>query len=86
MVFGLFTSTPSLRKHVGEAVPVVWLTQMALWPELLERFLHMIRCSPVMEDRDGKTQPVQRLLPHPDAAWPQRRTALRDPKSVPKAS
>ena len=47
--------------------------------ELLEKFLHMIRCAPMMEDRenDESPGPVQRLLPHPDAAWLQLSLARR---------
>ena len=66
--FGLFTSTPHPRKLLRESLPVIWLTQMALWPELLEKFLHLLRCSPIIEDRYGVPKAIQRLLPHPDAA------------------
>ena len=46
--FGLFSRFPSLEQLLLQTRPVVWLTQLALWPELVSKFLQLIRCSPML--------------------------------------
>ncbi|CAE7915213.1 MKLN1 [Symbiodinium necroappetens] len=76
--FGLFSRFPSLEQLLLQTRPVVWLTQLALWPELVSKFLQLIRCSPMPEDKDdGTAGYVQRLLPHPDIeCWTEDHAAL----------
>ncbi|CAE7037107.1 unnamed protein product [Symbiodinium sp. CCMP2592] len=61
----LFTSWPGPMTLLKQSVPVIWLTQLALWPELMSQFLQMVRCISVREDRQGPVT-VQRLHAHPD--------------------
>ncbi|CAE7705350.1 SCUBE1, partial [Symbiodinium necroappetens] len=61
----LFTSWPAPMALLKQSVPVVWLTQLALWPDLMSQFLQMVRCISVREDREGPVV-VQRLHAHPD--------------------
>ena len=53
-----------------QAVPVIWLSQLAIWPQLLAQFLLMVRCIPVTEDAQdeaaSRTAVVQRLVAHPN--------------------
>ncbi|CAE7458020.1 dbo [Symbiodinium sp. CCMP2592] len=64
--FGLFSPYASLKQLLKQSAPAIWLTQLSLWPELLSKFLQMIRCSPMQEERDGQQDYVARLLPFPD--------------------
>ena len=61
----LFTSWPAPMALLKQSVPVIWLTQLALWPDLMSQFLQMVRCISVREDRQGPVV-VQRLHAHPD--------------------
>ncbi|CAE7779820.1 gefF [Symbiodinium sp. CCMP2592] len=61
----LFSSWPRPMALLKQSVPVIWLTQLALWPELMSQFLQMVRCISVREDRQGPVM-VQRLHAHPD--------------------
>ncbi|CAE7468840.1 DHX37 [Symbiodinium microadriaticum] len=63
---GLFTARPGLWGLLNQSVPVIWLTQLALWPELMSKFLQMIRCMSVREDFGDAPVTVQRLRSHPD--------------------
>ena len=64
----LFESWPGLKALLDQSMPVIWLTQLALWPELMSSFLQMIRCISVHEDSEdgGEPMTVQRLRSHPD--------------------
>ncbi|CAE7548498.1 SVEP1 [Symbiodinium necroappetens] len=73
--FGLFSPYASLKELLKQSAPAIWLTQLSLWPELLSKFLQMIRCSPMLEERDGQQDYVARLLPFPDVeCWSQDHT------------
>ena len=76
--FGLFSPFPSVKRLLIQTEPVIWLTQLALWPELVSEFLQLIRCSPMPQDRDdGALDYVQRLLPYPNIeCWKQDHNAL----------
>ena len=64
--FALFSNSPALSKFLLQSMPVVWLTQLAIWPTLTSNFLQMIHCTPMEEDRAGEVVSVQRLFLHPD--------------------
>ncbi|CAE7232867.1 LMP1 [Symbiodinium natans] len=60
---GLFTASPGPALLFHQCVPVIWVTLINMWPELLSKYLQMIWCKPVSE-QGGVV--VQRLQPHPD--------------------
>ncbi|CAE7779863.1 lgals3bpa [Symbiodinium sp. CCMP2592] len=66
MDLALFTSWPRPMALLKQSVPVIWLTQLALWPELMSQFLQMVRCISVREDGQESAVTVQRLHAHPD--------------------
>ncbi|CAE7029998.1 ZEP [Symbiodinium natans] len=75
--FAFFTPFPRPRMLLHQAMPVIWLTQLALWPTLLSKFLQMIRCVPMREDLLQETKSVQRLALHPDVkCWKEDHFAL----------
>ena len=75
MNFNLFSPSPGLMEFWNGAKPIILLTQLAIWPDMLTSFLQMIRCSPMASD-----SPViqHRLLPHPDVVcWGPEHEPLR---------
>ncbi|CAE7472602.1 unnamed protein product, partial [Symbiodinium necroappetens] len=66
MDLALFTSWPRPMALLKQSVPVIWLTLLALWPDLMSNFLQMVRCISVREDGQESAVTVQRLHAHPD--------------------
>ncbi|CAJ1379513.1 unnamed protein product [Effrenium voratum] len=64
--FGLFTAFPRPLQLFHQCVPVFWVMLLAMWPDLLSKFLKMIWCSRVPEDdAQGLSTMQQRLFPNP---------------------
>ena len=42
--FGLFTRFPHPICFLRETVPIIWLAEFAIWPEIFGKFLQVIRC------------------------------------------
>ena len=75
--FAFFTPFPGPRTLLHQSMPVIWLTQLALWPTLVSKFLQMIRCVPMQEDGLQETKSIQRLALHPDVkCWEEDHNAL----------